>query len=1038
MVEYRILGPLEVASEGQRVDLGPPKQRALLAVLLAHANEIVPTDRLIDLMWGEKAPRTAAHSIQVYISDLRKRLEPLAGAEVIVTRPPGYLLRSDPDAIDAHRFERLVTEGIRQIEAGEPSAGATTLRGALELWRGPPFADFPYEEFAQPEIHRLQELRLGAIEELASTELESGQVKDALVLVEAAVAEDPPRERPRELQMLALYRAGRHVEALRSFQIYRESLADELGLDPSPGLQQLQERILLHDPSLVPPGTRLAAGARNPYKGLRAFVEDDAGDFFGREALVGVLLDALEGGGRLLALVGPSGSGKSSVVAAGLLPRLRQGAIDGSQGWQIAWMVPGGRPLATLEATMGQLPSDGPSLLVVDQFEEAFSMAEGQETAGFLRALAGALSHPEDRLRVILTLRADAYDRPLLHPEFARPFAAGVVNVLPMTAQELEEVIVGPARRAGVEVEPALLAELVAVTADQPGALPLLEYALTELFDRREGTELTLGGYRALGGLFGLVSRRSEALYEDLDEEHRRVCLQVFLRLVRPVEDTRDSRRRTALRELTAVGLDPVALSDVLEAFGRHRLLTFDRDPSTGEATIELAHEALLREWGRLAGWIDRHRDDLRRHGSLAAAAREWEASGKDPDYLLAGSRLADYEEWGRGTDLQLAAREREFLDASLERRRTDEEEEALRRETQRRLERASRSRLADVISEGRIAGPEVVARTPGVVLVWEGYGDAGWGDAVGEGFDRAVDELGLPAERRVIALESQDSLVSELRRLSEEGADLIVAGSAAEDLAGMEAVADQHPDCRYVGVDVEGDRPNITYVTLGEEGGAFLAGAAAALKSETGIVGFIGGQENRMIMRFSGGFEAGARAVRPGIDVRIVYLHFGTPFAGYLGFADPRKASGEAERLFGEGADVIHVAAGSSGFGVFDAAARCSKELGRQLWAIGVDTDQYRALPQLPDVPEEIAAAWRAHILTSVVKRYDVVLSAVLRDYARGALQGGTRSFRLSDGATELAYGGGFIDDIRPELEELRHRIVEGEIMVPTRPRGA
>jgi basic membrane protein A len=340
------------------------------------------------------------------------------------------------------------------------------------------------------------------------------------------------------------------------------------------------------------------------------------------------------------------------------------------------------------------------------------------------------------------------------------------------------------------------------------------------------------------------------------------------------------------------------------------------------------------------------------------------------------------------------------------------------------------------------MAGPEVIARAPDVALVWEGYGDGCWGDAMGEGFDRAVDELGLRAERRLITPQSRDPLAPELRRLSEEGTSLIVVGTASEDLAGTEAVADEHPDCRYIAVDVVGDpHPNLTYVDLGEEEGAFLAGAAAALKSETGIVGFIGGKNNSLIVKFSTGFEAGARRVRPGIDVRVLFLSVGSQVvdrvlrrqdAGYLGFADPRKASREAERLFDEGADVIHAAAGSSGFGVFDAAARRSGELGSHLWVIGVDTDQYRMLAQLPDVPEETVASWRPHILTSLVKRYDVVLSAVLGDHVRGASAAGVRRFGLADGATELAYSGGFIDDIRPEIEDLRRRIVEGEIVVP------
>src|SRR6185503_4173504 len=248
--------------------------------------------------------------------------------------------------------------------------------------------------------------------------------------------------------------------------------------------------------------------ARNPYKGLRPFAEADAGDFFGRDDLVERLVGALRGGANLIALVGPSGSGKSSAIAAGLIPRLRGGAIPGSESWAIAQMVPGANPLAEVEAVVAAaataprglaellaaaddgaapslvtLPETGRVLLVIDQFEELFTLTDEPTRRRFLSAIASAVAKPDTQITVLLALRADYYDRPLLHPEFARVFTPGVVNALPMTANELEAVVVGPADRAGVSVEPALLAELVADAADRPGTLPLLEYALTDLFD---------------------------------------------------------------------------------------------------------------------------------------------------------------------------------------------------------------------------------------------------------------------------------------------------------------------------------------------------------------------------------------------------------------------------------------------------------------------------------------------------------------------------------------------------------------------------
>lgn len=1036
-VEYRILGPLEVVRDGHPVALGSGKQRALLAVLLLHAGEIVPTDRLIDLVWGGDPPRTAAHSVQIYVSELRRALGAAGEPAAIETRAPGYLLHAQAEALDARRFERLVTDARERAERGDHDGVVRPLQEALELWRGSPLADFTYDEFAQSEILHFTALHLDTLELLAGAELELGRAQEALAHLRTGIARDPLRERFRELEMLCLYRLGRHAEALRTFQTFQTTLAEELGLDPSPSLRDVQERILLHDATLTAPRAEMAAEVRNPYKGLRAFEERDAQDFFGRDRLVRELLDALASRTRLVSVVGPSGCGKSSAVNAGLLPALRAGAIPGSEGWDITWLRPGAHPLAQLEEALARARPGTPSLLVIDPFEQIFSIDTEAESARVLERLSTVLADPDADVRAVASLRADFYDRPLQQPGFSGLFTANIVNVLPMTSEELEAAVVEPASRNGVTVRPALLGELLADTTDRPGGLPLLQFSLSELFDRRDGPELTLDGYRSLGGLRVLVSRRSEMLFEGLDEEGRRTCLQVFLRLVRIDVGTKDARRRTPLRELTELGLDPVAVSDVLEAFGRHRLLTFDREPSTGEATVEVAHEALLWEWERLAAWIEQHREDIRRLDSLARATDEWEASGRDPDYLIAGSRLAGHEGWKDRTTVRLAAREERFLEASIERRRKEEGAEATRREDQRQLERRARSRIGELISsisEGKIAGPEMIYRSPDVALVWEGFGDAGWSDAIGTGLDRAADELGLHTDMRVVPLHSPDPFVPELRRLSEIGVGLIVHGCALLDLTGLEAVAREYPHRRYVASDVAGELPNVTYLALHEEEGSFLVGAAAALRSRTGVLGFVGGPADPHFQRFEVGYAAGARAVRHDVEVRVEYLYGSAPWS-VGGFADPRTASRIASTMYRGGADVIYTAAGASGFGTLDAAVRCSEELDVPLWTIGVDADQYETLGRIPDLTDEVREAWRAHTLTSMVKRYDVVFSAVLRDHVAGTLRGGTRHFHLADGATDITHSGGFIDDLRPVIEDLRARIVAGDITVPSRP---
>jgi basic membrane lipoprotein Med (substrate-binding protein (PBP1-ABC) superfamily)/DNA-binding SARP family transcriptional activator len=1070
-VEYRVLGSLEVRSDGEPVALGPPKQRAILAILLLHAGEIVPIDRLIDLAWGERPPRTATHSVQIYVSELRKALDHNGGGPVIETRPPGYVLEADPETIDVRRFERLLAQGSRELEAGDPAAAEAAIREALGLWRGPPLSDFAYDEFAQDDIHRLEGLRVDALEASAAAEIALGREQAALPSIEAAIAEDPLRERSRELQLMALYRAGRQPEALRAYQQFRALLADELGVEPSPSLQLLQERVLLRDPGLAPspiPGaTPAPAPTRNPYKGLRPFGEEDAGDFFGRETLVAGLAEALAAGRRLIALVGPSGSGKSSVVNAGLLPALESGAPKDSGRWLIARMMPGQQPFEELESALRQAaPEASPGLteqldegdadllqaargilslgsrllLVIDQFEELFSFGEGATRSRFLGNLTTAVTDPGGQVSVVLALRADFYDRPLLHPGFASVFVPGVANVLPMTADDLEAVVVRPAQRVGIDVDPALLAQLVADTVDQPGALPLLQYTLTDLFERRTRPTLTLEDYRALGGLHGALSRRAEELYGHLAGDRRRVALQVFLRLVRLSQAARHSRRRVPLAELTTLELDPVALSEVLEAFGRHRLLSFDRDPESGNATVEVAHEALLWEWERLAGWIDQYRADLRQHDSFVAAAAEWEGSGRNPDYLLAGSRLAQYETWSSLAALQLTVKEREFLGAGIERRRSEEAAEAARLEQQRQLERRARWRLRALLGTIALlaaAGMFAVltwlgSGPPDVVLLYEGSGDRAFGDMAMAAVDRAVTDFGLDVETATVSFPSNE-VEAELRRISEEGVDLVIVGLGADATDVDAAVAVEHPDTRYVVWENWGELPgNVTNLEFRSEEGAYLAGAAAALTSRTGTVGFIGGWKVDIIDAYLAGYAAGARSVDPGIEVLPTYLASPPDLSA---FNSPQLGAKAADQLYAEGADVILAAAGSSGLGVFETARSGSRFLGRQLWAIGVDSDEYvSVLGAL--VPEgQDPAAWQAHILTSVRKRLDEAFYTVLAEYAGGSLAPGVRSFGLAEGGIDISYSGGFIDDIRPRLEALRDRIISGEIDVPAVP---
>jgi DNA-binding SARP family transcriptional activator len=231
-MEFRILGPLEVVSDGRSVDLGGAKQRALLAVLLLNPNQVVSRDRLIDALWEENPPDTAHKALQVHVSRLRRQL----GQDRIVTRPPGYAIRVDPDELDAERFERL--------------AGSRQPAEALALWRGPPLGDVAHTRFARQEIGRLEERRLMVLEERIEAELALGCHTESIAELESLVAEQPLRERLRVLFMVALYRSGRQAEALAVYQEARRTLVDELGIEPGRELRELHQRMLNQDPAL--------------------------------------------------------------------------------------------------------------------------------------------------------------------------------------------------------------------------------------------------------------------------------------------------------------------------------------------------------------------------------------------------------------------------------------------------------------------------------------------------------------------------------------------------------------------------------------------------------------------------------------------------------------------------------------------------------------------------------------------------------------------------------------------------------------------
>ncbi|MFC6285413.1 BTAD domain-containing putative transcriptional regulator [Nocardioides sp. GCM10027113] len=950
MIRFHALGGLAVTDErGGEVGIGGPRQRRLLAMLLIHRDAVVSVDRLADAVFAGVPTPAASTTLRSYVARTRRLIDGEGNGTAVVTRAPGYVLRVPAELFDVACFERSVAEAGASLGRDDPEGAAALLREALALWRGDAYAEFADEDWARPEAQRLQELRLVAQERVVEAELACGRAAEMIPRLEALVREQPLREGFRAQLMTALYRVGRQADALAVFRGYRALLVDELGVEPTPSLAALEQRVLVHDPTLVlaEPATRplrgyrlgerlgtgrdgtvraarlpgverdfairvvrrevadhpdfvrtfeatahrlaalhhpgmvplhdywrepgaaylvmrrmhggsladrlqrgplsdpelqslvarvggalataaaqgiahgrvgpgsvlldaggdffladfaLAGGASapdfgsdvsdfaelvrgcldpsrdrapvvpvldrarltvgrpsmaelvltlvaglagespatsrvlpNPYKGLRPFAEADAEDFFGRTDLVQAILDRLrEDGprGRFVLVVGGSGSGKSSAVRAGVLPRVRHGDVPGSRQWFVTTMLPGTSPFRELAESLRRvavvdtvglpellaedvegvdrvlrrlLPEGGQLLLVADQLEELFTLAGPQEQRAFLAGVMHAVTAVDSRLRVVATLRADFYDRPLGDQTLGPLVSEATVTVVAMTAADLEAAIVEPLERVGGSIEAPLVAELVGAAVDESAPLPALQYTLYELAERNPSRRLELAAYRELGGVGGAVATRAERLYAELDDAEQAAVRRMFERLVVVGAEGEPARRRAARAELSGLAGDAV-----IDRWAKARLLTLDRDPRSRVPTVELAHEALLREWPRLRSWIEEDREAILALDRLREAAAAWLELDRDPGALWRGARLDLVLENTAVADTDLPRPEHEFLEASREardRERREDERRAARQVLANRRLRRQRATIAGALAVALVGG---------------------------------------------------------------------------------------------------------------------------------------------------------------------------------------------------------------------------------------------------------------------------------------------------------------------------------------------
>jgi DNA-binding SARP family transcriptional activator/WD40 repeat protein len=711
LAEFRLLGHLEVGNGDGAKAFGGPKQRALLAFLLLHAGEVVTTERLVDAIWGDEPPPTASAIVYGYVRKLRSALE--ATSAILSTRSSGYVLDIPGGSLDVAQFERLGGLGRQSLRAGDLGDARRLLGSALALWRGRALDGLDGDGFIRAEQSRLESLRLATILGRIEADLRLGGAAEVVDELQALAREHPLDEGIRGQLMVALYRTGNQAAALAAYQDIRRALAEELGLDPSRSLQELEGAILRQDPSLdlpvpgakprpiagpsrtVPPALHLIeATDACPFVGLATFGVHDADIFFGRDRLVSEMAARLSAHG-FLGVVGPSGSGKSSAVRAGLVPAVEAGAHGGTSGVRVI-LRPGAEPMRELDravfaaldesqrarlpagrdpliAAASTLPGGTRLLVVVDQFEEVFThVSDAEVRSTFIETLVGASR--AGTAAVVFALRADFYGRCAEEPTLSEVLAASQVLVGPMGRDEYRSVIEGPASRAGLVVEPALVERLIDEVEGRPGGLPLLSTSLVELWERRDARTMRLSALAATGGISGAVGRLAENAYGQLADPEQGAARAVFLRLAGG-EGEAMARRRVSLAEFDIASKPDVERT--LSVLTAARLLTAD------SGTVEVAHEALFREWPRLAAWLDEDQQGRRVRAHLTEAAREWDDADRAPSDLYRGARLAVALDWTSAHGTEVNDLELQFVEAS---RAVGLAEERRQQESNRRL----------------------------------------------------------------------------------------------------------------------------------------------------------------------------------------------------------------------------------------------------------------------------------------------------------------------------------------------------------------
>jgi WD40 repeat protein/DNA-binding SARP family transcriptional activator/energy-coupling factor transporter ATP-binding protein EcfA2 len=689
--------------------------RLTFALLVAERHRAVERDELADNLWTGTRPSTWEAALRGIVGRVRGFLVAvgLGDKGLLRTEAGSYHLGPLGDVeIDLEVAALQVARSESAARGGAPVEAADAAERARGVLTRPLLAGTD-GRWVEDKRRELALLHLRALDVLADARLTLGDPVHAATAAEAAIAADPFRETAYRNLIRAHARAGNRAAGLRTYERCRRLLAEELGVDPSAELQGLHLELLRDDAPVAMPAAGVASRPvaedlpTLPYLGLRTFGEEQAAWFFGRDADTARLLERLERT-RFLAVLGASGSGKSSLVRAGLVAALRAGALPGSDAWSVRVMRPGVVPLDALTAALRSLDAGherrslgGRAVLVVDQLEEVFTLCSEEERQhAFLDGIVSAATTAGSSTVVVVTLRADFYPRLASHPQLADLASAHQFLVTPLDEIGLAEAIEGPARLAGLAIEPGLTETILRDVARRPGALPLLQHALFELWQHRIDRTLTLASYREIGGVAGAIAQRAETTYAALSFEDQQVTRRLLLRLTDPGDSAYYTRRRVAMSEVASGVEDQAAVERIVVDLTARRLLTSDAED--GQRYVEVSHEALIRGWPRLRDWVDEDRAGLLIHRRLTAAASEWDRLGRDDDVVYRGGRLAEAAAWAERDPDASNQLERAFLAASRERAGADAEAERERRRRAETLVALARRQSARLAAQAR------------------------------------------------------------------------------------------------------------------------------------------------------------------------------------------------------------------------------------------------------------------------------------------------------------------------------------------------